>query len=441
VTTVPDIRYAKTDDGLRIAYQSIGTGPPDVIYASSFMGNIAVSWDYSRAVRFYERMARFCRLVIFDRRGTGLSDPMVGSFTMDDRTSDITAVMDAVGLERAVLLGSSEGATAALYVAAMQPERVQALVLFAPAVLPHGTEGSWTLEATELFMAALDTAWETGSGVELVNPSIASDPDARDWYGRYFRLSASPSLVRTLMRHNMEVDIRGVLPSITAPTLLLMRRDETWILPAHARFAASAIPGARLVELPGTDHYIWEQNADDVVDEIAEFLVGTRPVSEPARALRTVLFTDIVGSTGRAQQLGDAQWRGVLDRYDDVAGRQVARFGGRVVKSTGDGALATFDAPTAGIRAALAVREAVRALGVEVRAGVHTGEIEQRGDDIGGIAVHIAARVASAAGASEVLVSRTVADLVAGSDLTLVDRGEHDLKGLDERWRLFAVDL
>jgi pimeloyl-ACP methyl ester carboxylesterase len=441
---VPDINYARSADGVHVAYQVLGDGPPDVVYANSFMSHIEVSWDYPPAVRFYERMGAFCRLVLFDRRGTGLSDPIVEHFTMEDRTDDIRAVMDAVGLERAVLLGSSEGAMACLYFAALHPERVSALILFSPFIAGLADDDypwAWTQESVDALLGALEDAWATGAGVELTNPSLADDADARAWYARYFRLSASPSLVRTLMRHNLEVDIRNLLPAIGVPTLVLHRTEETWIDVGYGRYAASKIPGARLVELPGTDHYIWEQNSDVVAEEIEEFLTGVRRSRGPERSLKTVVFTDIVGSTDRAREAGDERWRTLLDRHEAALHRQIGRFEGQLVKTTGDGALATFDGPARAIRCGLAVREAMRGLGLEVRAGVHTGEVELRGDDVGGIAVHIAARVASSAGAGEVLVSRTVADLIAGSDVQLTDRGEYELKGIPERWRLFAVDI
>jgi len=441
---VPEINYARSADGVHVAYQVVGDGPPDVVYANSFMSHIEVSWDYPPAVRFYERMAAFCRLVLFDRRGTGLSDPIVEHFTMEDRTDDIRAVMDAVGLERAVLLGSSEGAMACLYFAALHPERVSALILFSPFIAGLADDHypwAWTQESVDVLFGALEDAWATGAGVELTNPSLVDDADARAWYARYFRLSASPSLVRTLMRHNLEVDIRNLLPAIGVPTLVLHRTDETWIDVGYGRYAASKIPGARLVELPGTDHYIWEQNSDVVAEEIEEFLTGVRRSRGPERSLKTVVFTDIVGSTDRAREAGDERWRTLLDRHEAAVQRQITRFEGQLVKTTGDGALATFDGPARAIRCGLAVREAMRGLGLEVRAGVHTGEVELRGDDVGGIAVHIAARVAASAGAGEVLVSRTVADLIAGSDVQLTDRGEYELKGIPERWRLFAVDI
>ncbi len=444
MTDVPEINYAKSADGVHVAYQVVGDGPPDVVYANSFMSHIEVSWDYPPAARFYERMAAFCQLVLFDRRGTGLSDPIVEHFTMEDWIDDIRAVMDAVGLERAVVLGSSEGAMACVYYAALHPERVTALILFSPFIAGLADDEcpwAWSQESIDFLFGALEDAWATGAGVELTNPSLADDADARAWYARYFRLSASPSLVRTLMRHNLEVDIRDLLPKIAVPTLVLHRTDETWITVEYGRYAARKIPEARLVELPGTDHYIWEQNSDAVAEEIEEFLTGVRRGRGPERSLKTVVFTDIVGSTDRAREVGDERWRQLLDRHEAAVHRQIARFDGHFIKSTGDGALATFDGPARAIRCGLAIREAMRGLGLEVRAGVHTGEVELRGDDVGGIAVHIAARVAARAEPGEVLVSRTVADLIAGSDVQLTDRGEYDLKGIPERWRLFAVDI
>jgi class 3 adenylate cyclase len=441
---VPEINYARSADGVHVAYQVLGDGPPDVVYANSFMSHIEVSWDYPPAVRFYERIAAFSRLVLFDRRGTGLSDPIVEHFTMEDRTDDIRAVMDAVDIDRAVLLGSSEGAMACVYFAALHPARVSALILFSPFIAGLTDDEyswAWTQESVDVLFGGLENAWATGAGVELTNPSLVDDADARAWYARYFRLSASPSLVRTLMRHNLEVDVRDVLPAIGVPTLVLHRTDETWLDVGYGRYAASKIPGARLVELAGTDHYIWEQNSDAVAEEIEEFLTGVRRSRGPERSLKTVVFTDIVGSTERAREVGDERWRKLLDRHEAALQRQIARFEGQLVKTTGDGALALFDGPARAIRCGLAVREAMRGLGLEVRAGVHTGEVELRGDDVGGIAVHIAARVAASAGTGEVLVSRTVADLIAGSDVQLTDRGEYELKGIPERWRLFAVDI
>jgi pimeloyl-ACP methyl ester carboxylesterase len=427
-----------TSDDNHIAFQVVGDGPPDIVYASSFMGHVEVSWEYARAASFYERMASFSRLVLFDRRGTGLSDPIVGHFDMDDRTADLSAVMDALDLDKAVLMGSSEGAMACSYFAAMHPERVAALVFFSPvvAMVTDDESGSaWKRDFFELFLASIDETWADPSGANavLVNPGLADDPDALAWYARYFRLSASPSLVRSLLRHNAEIDIRPLLSSIDVPTLVLHRVDEAWVSVESGRYVARSIPGARLVELPGTDHYIWEQNAAVVADEIEEFLTGVRRGRDVSRTLKTLVFTDIVGSTECARELGDERWRQLLDRYEALVQRQITRFEGRLVKSTGDGVLVTFDGPGRAIRCGLAIREAMRGLGLSVRIGVHTGEVEVRGDDVGGIAVHTAARVQDLAQPDEVLVSRTVADLVAGSDITFTPRGTHALKGVARR--------
>jgi pimeloyl-ACP methyl ester carboxylesterase len=439
-----ETHYAKTADGVHVAYQVVGDGPPDVVYASSFMGHAEVSWEYPPAARFYGSMAQFCRLVLFDRRGTGLSDPIVGDFSIEERTADIGAVLDAEGLQAPVLLGSSEGATSCAYFTATHPDRVSALILFSPftgGLQQEEFPWAWHPDFFKFFLASVDEAWADPSGgtLALVNPSLAADVDARAWYARYFRLSASPALVKTLMIHNESVDIRSVLPTISVPTLVLHRTEETWVNVEYGRFMARSIPGAKLVELPGTDHYIWEQNAGDVVEEIEEFLTGVRRGRQGQRALKTVLFSDVVHSTDKVAEIGDEAWRQLLDRYESGLQRQVARFDGRFVKTTGDGMLACFDGPARAIRCALAIRESTRGFGLGVRIGIHTGEVELREDDVGGIAVHITARVQEHAGSGDVLVSRTITDLVAGSGIEFEDRGEHELKGIPGSWKLFAV--
>jgi class 3 adenylate cyclase len=443
VAEMPRTRYARTDDGAHIAYQVLGEGPPDVVYANSFMGHIEVSWEYPRAASFYERMAAFCRLVIFDRRGTGLSDPIV-DFTLEERSADLGAVIDTLGLKQPVLLGSSEGGMTCIHYAALNPDRVAGLILFSSTVRVRADEGTpwgWPLDVTDAFLESIDYTWGDPTGANMVfpNPSLADDPAALAWYARYFRLSASPSLVRTLMVGVMNSDIRHLLPLVRVPTLVIHRTNETWLDVEGSRYLASQIADAKLVELPGTDHYIWEQNAAEVVEEIEEFVTGVRSERDPMRSLKTMVFTDIVGSTDRATTLGDEAWRQVLDRHEQAVNRQVNRFGGTLVKSTGDGAFVTFDSPARAIRCALALREALRGLDLTVRIGIHTGEVELRGNDVGGIGVHVASRVSDNAQAGEILVSRTVADLVAGSGLEFDDRGEHELKGVSGSWRLFAV--
>jgi class 3 adenylate cyclase len=444
VADLPVTQYARTDDGAHIAYQALGTGPPDIVYANSFMGHIEVSWEYPPAASFYQRMAAFSRLIIFDRRGTGLSDPIVGTFDIEDRSADLRAVIDTLALERPALLGSSEGGMTCTHFAALNPERIAALVLFASTVSTIADEEcpwAWTPEFYDAFLDSIQETWADPSGANVVfpNPNLADDPDARAWYARYFRLSASPALARTLIENTVKVDIRHLLPLIAVPTLVLHRTNETWLRVEGSRYIASKIQDAKLVEFPGTGHYIWEQNGADVVDEIEEFLTGVRRQHDPLRSLRTLVFTDIVASTTRASELGDNRWRQLLDRHETLSCRQIDRFGGRFIKSTGDGVLATFESPAQAIRSSLAMREAMRGLDLPIRIGIHTGEVELRGEDVGGIAVHVGARVLESAGSSEILVSRTVTDLVAGSAIEFEDRGERELKGVPGTWRLYAV--
>jgi class 3 adenylate cyclase len=322
---------------------------------------------------------------------------------------------------------------------------VAALILFSSTLKTVADEEcpwAWPQEFYDMFVESIEATWTdpTGASVVFTNPSLADDPSARAWYARYFRLSASPSLVRRLVEATVNVDVRHLLPMVQVPTLVLHRRDETWLRVEGSRYIADKIPDAKLVELPGTDHYIWEQNATAVIEEIEEFVTGVRREPDPLRTLKTLVFTDIVGSTVRASELGDERWQALLARHDTLLRRQVERFGGEMIKSTGDGILATFDSPARAIRCALAIREVVRGLDLTLRIGIHTGEVELHDREVAGIAVHVAARVQSCAQPNEVVVSRTVADLVAGSDINFGDRGEHDLAGVPGTWRLFAVE-
>jgi class 3 adenylate cyclase len=444
VITPPQTSYARTHDGVHVAFEVVGDGPFDLVWANSWASHIEFSWDNPTIARFYEHLASFCRLVLFDKRGTGLSDPVTGIPTIEDRMDDIRAVMDAVGCERAALFGSSEGAATCSVFAATYPERTSALVLFSPFIIGVADEEcpwAWSADFWELLKVIMDETWGTpeGSAVELIAPSLTGNASAAAWYGRYLRAAASPAVAAALLSVNTQIDIRPVLSTIRVPTLVLHRTGEVWVNVNYGRYAADHIPGARLVELSGTDHYPWEQDADEVLGEIEEFLTGDRSEPEYDRVLATVLFTDIVDSTGRASALGDAAWRDLLDAHDAMVRRQLDRFGGRGVKTTGDGVLATFDGPARAIRCAQAVREGASRLGLDIRAGLHTGEIERRGPDVGGIAVHIGQRVSTLADPGEVLVSSTVKDLVAGSRLEFEDRGEHDLKGVPGSWRLFSV--
>ena len=441
---LPATRYAKTSDGVHIAYQTLGDGPRDFVVVDGFVGHIEVAWESPREARFRRQLASFTRLILFDKRGVGLSDRVPYAATLEQRMDDLVAVLDEVGSERAVLMGISEGAPAAILFAATYPERVEALVLhggmarstWAPDY-PFATPAEDLIEAVPLVEPDLFN----GTDIEIWAPSLADNKEAIEWLGRFRRSSTTPGALAQLFTMFLEIDVRAVLATITVPVLVLHRRGDRVVNRRAGEYLAERIPGARYVELAGQDHLPWEGDADAVIAELEEFVTGTRPVAEPDRVLATVLFTDIVGSTDRASEVGDKAWRETLDRHDAVVRDIVVRHRGRTVKSTGDGVLVTFDGPGRAIHCAVALTEAVRALGIDIRAGLHTGEIEVRDDDVGGIAVHIAARVQAAAGAGEVLVSRTVRDLVVGSGIAFEDRGSHALKGIPDEWQLFAVKL
>jgi class 3 adenylate cyclase/pimeloyl-ACP methyl ester carboxylesterase len=433
----PETRYAKSGD-VHIAYQVVESGPTDLVLVPGFISHIEEWWEEPLSARFLERLASFSRLILFDKRGTGLSDREAGVPTLEQRMDDVRAVLAAAGSERAAVLGVSEGGAMSALFAATYPERTAALVLY-------GTFAefcSWvpTPEHLEHFLHAIDEGWGTGRSLPHFAPSVADDSRFRRWWARYERLGASPGAAMALMRMNSEIDVRHVLPAIRVPTLVLHRTGDVTVDVEAGRYQAAHIPGATYVELPGVDHLPFVGDAEAVLDEIEEFLTGARPVAEPDRVLATVLFTDVVGSTELAARLGDRRWRDLLDAHHAAVRRQLARFRGREVKTVGDGFLATFDGPARAIRCADAIRASVRTLGLEVRAGLHTGEVELIGDDVGGIAIHVGARVAALAGPGEVLVSSTVKDLVAGSGLRFEDRGTHRLKGVPEGWRLFAVE-
>jgi class 3 adenylate cyclase len=442
VPEIPRVHYAKTSDGVHIAYQTLGEGPRDLVVVEGFVSNVEISWEEPHIERFRRELARFCRLILFHKRGVGSSDRVQGAPTLEQRMDDIRAVMDAVGTERAVLMGLSEGAPAAVLFAATYPERVQALVLCGGMARSTWAEDyPWATPADALLegAATMDADLWDGTDIEIWSPSQADDEQAIAWLGRFRRLSITPGALAQLYLMFLEIDVRAVLPTIAVPTLVLHRRGDRVVNRRAGEWMASQIPGARYVELAGQDHFPWSGDTAAVIDEIEEFLTGERHVAEPDRVLATVLFTDIVASTERASDLGDSAWREVLDQHDAVVRTVLARHRGREVKSTGDGFLATFDGPARGIRCALELRAELAKLGIEVRAGLHTGEVEMRGDDVGGIAVHIAARVQTAAAPGEVLVSRTVNDLVVGSGIGFDDRGARALKGVPGEWQLFAV--
>jgi pimeloyl-ACP methyl ester carboxylesterase len=438
----PETRYARSGD-VNIAYQVVGDAPRDLVLVPGWVTNIEVFWEGPACARFLERLASFTRLILFDKRGTGLSDRVTDLPNLETRMDDVRAVMDTVGSERAALLGYSEGGPMCALFAATYPLRTTALIMQGTyARRTEAPEYPWgpTREALEAWMADCYRDWGGPVGFDQRWPSAAHDERARQWWARLLRMGASPGANRALQQMNAEMDVRHVLPAVRVPTLVLHSAGDRVFPAAASRFSAQQIPGSKFVELPGRDHLAWGEDADAIVDEIEEFLTGVRHGPEPDRVLATVLFTDIVGSTEKAVALGDRRWRDVLEGHHDLVRRELGRFRGREVDTAGDGFLATFDGPARAVRCARAVSDGVRALGLEVRAGLHTGEIELLNDKVSGLAVHIGARVAATAGPGEVLVSSTVKDLVAGSGLRFQDRGPHALKGVPGEWRLFAVE-
>ncbi|MBI3457486.1 MAG: adenylate/guanylate cyclase domain-containing protein [Candidatus Rokubacteria bacterium] len=443
MTTVPETQYAKSGD-FHIAYQAIGQGPPDLVFMHGWISHIEHMWEEPRMARFLHRLVSFSRLILLDKRGTGLSDPVPLDRlpTLEERIDDVRAVMDAVRSERAALLGTSEAGALSLLFAATHPSRTAALVLlnsyarlaYAPDY-PHGIP----VEQAKQLLQAIEEGWGKGVAFEALVASQADNAAMRSWWARYQRLAASPGAAVTLLRSAFETDARSVLPAITVPVLVLHRAGDPFTGPEHGRYVAERIPGARFVELSGVDHLFFAEDVDRLLAEIQEFLTGAREAREPDRVLATVMFTDIAGSTELATRLGDRQWRDVLDRYYAIVRRQLARFRGREIDTAGDGLFATFDGPARAIRCARAIADEISVLGIAVRVGIHSGECEVIGDKVGGIAVHTGARIAGQAGPGEVLVSSTVRDLVAGSGIRFEDRGRHSLKGVPGEWSLFAV--
>ena len=435
----PKTRYARSGDD-HIAYQVMGDGP-DLVFVSGWVSHVEMAWEVPPLARFLRRLAGFSRLIFIDKRGTGMSDPLPQHRppTLEERMDDVRAVMDAVGSERAALLGVSEGGPMNILFAASHPERTTALVLFGTfARIVNGDDYTIGIDpaVAERNLEPIARTWGDGYLAQVVGPSLAADPAMVRACGRYERMAASPRVAVELLRLNALVDVRHVLSSIRVPTLVLHRRDERFVPVENGRYLAAHIPGARMVELDGTDHLFFAGDVDAALDEIEELVTGVRHGGEVDRVLTTLVFTDIVQSTKRAAELGERQWRDLLDAHDAFVRRQLQRFRGREVKATGDGFLASFDGPARALRCALAIVEGARPLGLEIRAGVHTGECEVRGDDLGGIVVHAAARVLALAGAGQVVASSTVKDLVAGSGVQFAEHGEHELHGLPGRWRL-----
>jgi len=446
----PETHYAKTAGGVHIAYQVLGDEPLDLVLVSWGGSHLELAWEIAAFARVYRRLASFSRLIRLDYRGTGMSDPLGLSEqpSLEARAEEMLAVLDAVGSERAAVVTNSVGGLVGVFFAASYPNRTASLVLDGCyARLARAPDYPWGVPREVLDQAVgrvADARVGTGDAIEVAGlrymaPHALHDAEFMAQYRRYYRYTSSPAAQRADSEIAVHADVRPLLSAIQAPTLVLYRSGDQWVGEAHALYLSEHIAGAKLVELAGEDNLIFAGDADADLDEIEEFLTGARHAPATDRVLATVLFTDIVGSTERAAELGDRRWRDLLDSHDRTVRRQLERFRGREVNTAGDGFLATFDGPGRAIECACAIRDAVRALGIEVRAGLHTGEIEARGDDVAGMAVHIGQRVSALAGAGEVLVSRTVTDLVAGSGLQFVERGEKELKGVPGTWAVFAV--
>ena len=458
---MPETSYAPCGD-LSLAYQVFGDGPVELVSVGPFVSHIELFWTLPEYKAFFEQLATFCRVVVFDKAGVGLSDPVPRVRSVDDRAAEIEAVMDAVGFERAALFGLSEGGPASIVFAAKRPERMRALILHGTYAFLGGFEWDDTdRDAAEIrarmlpelgedytpsteqlarlqeFGRASRSAWGSGEALKCLLPSVRSIGQL----GMLERMSASPGMARAAVEASFGIDVRPILPTIAAPTLIIHARGDPGVPVQDGRYLADHIPGARMLEVDGTDHAPWFTDPDRITTAIEEFLTGSHGAPlQSHRALRTLLFTDMVASTQHAAAAGDERWRAVLQRFGEITAELTQRFGGTVVKSTGDGYLTTFDGPTHAIRCAEALRTGAETLGIEIRAGIHTGECELLDADIGGIAVHIAARILGQAGAGDILVSRTVRDLVVGSGTGLEDRGNVELRGVPGSWQLLAVD-
>ena len=436
-----EVRFARSGD-VHVAYRVVGDGPIDLVYVQGSLTHLEACWELPQFRRYCERLAEFTRLVLFDKRGMGMSDRVPGATTLEERMDDIGAIMDAIGSERAAIMGESEGGPLAMLFAAAHPERALALVLQGAEVRER-TDDDWpwgeaTEEQHEAVMAAIPERFGLGLGIDHIAPSIAGQEWARAWRAKVVTHAATPGSAEAFMRMAFDIDVRHVVPAINVPTLIVHAVEDRVCHVENARYLARRIPGARYIELPGADHVPWF-DPEPTVTEIREFLTGRREAGSPDRALATVLFTDLVGSTEQAAALGDRRWRDILEQHHAAVRRELGRYDGRELDTAGDGFFATFDGPARAIRCARAIVEAVRPLGLDVRAGLHTGEVELLDGKVAGIAVSIGARVAARADAGEVLVSGTVRDLVAGSGLAFEDRGVAQLKGVPGEWRLFSV--
>ena len=437
LSKLPSTRYAKSGN-VHVAYQVFGEGNIDLVFVPGFISNIENYWEEPSFARWLRKLTGFARVITFDKRGTGLSDRVEVLPTMDERMDDVRAVMDATGSKRAAVFGLSEGGSLATLFAAHYPERCQALVLCGA----FAKFSSWfpTAEKLNAFYDYVEKDWGTGANIASWAPAKKDDPAFREWWARRERVSASPAAVVALMRMNSMIDISGILPYVRVPTLVIHRMQDPVVNVEGGRQLAKSIPNARLLELPGINHlpYLGD-DVDQIFNEVAEFLTGAKPAAGGERILATVLLTDIVDSTKRAEAIGDRRWRELLDAHNLIFRRELTRFRGVEVKTLGDGFLATFDGPGRAIHCSLALIATLRSLGIEIRAGLHTGEVDVGENDVRGIAVHVAARVVALARPSECLVTRTVKDLVAGAEIRFTERGRHDLKGLAEAIDLFAA--
>lgn len=439
----PEIKYVRSGD-VSLAYSVAGSGPVDLVWNGGRISHLELEWDEPTHARMYERIASFARLIQYDTRGSGLSDRTVEPPTLEEEDRDLLTILDDVGSDRSFVVGWGHGGIKALYFAATHPDRCTAAIVYSTPAR-YGRSADYPFGPDEESMESWASRVERGemtrgyAPISLVAPSRKNDARFRDWWARYFRSAVSLTGALKGYRSMYGVDSRRFLSSIAVPVLVLHRKGDRLYPIEMSRDLVDRIPTARLVELEGDDYLPAAGDVDALVDEIEAFVTGTRPTRQPDRVLATVLFTDLVDSTKLAIERGDARWREILDRHDELVRIELARSGGRQIKTTGDGVLATFDGPARAVRCACAIRDVLRALDIEVRSGIHTGEIELRGDDVAGVAVHIGQRVSALAGGGEVLVSRTVTDLVAGSGLAFEDRGEHELKGVPGRWQLYAV--
>lgn len=437
------MEYAQNGD-IRLAYKVIGEGDLDLVFVPTWLSNLDLIDAYRPVREAIERLSSFARVIVLDRRGTGLSDRLCGVATLEEGMDDLTAILDAAGADKVSLLGLNESGTLCSLYAATYPERVRSLVLYGSFATttwqpdyPWGQKPNEREEQIQLVMAF----WGHEGTGGVFNQGPSADEDFQRWAVRWARNSVTRDALPGVFEMLAHTDVRHVLPSIRVPTLVMHRVDDTVVPPANGKYLAERIPGAKLVELPGADHIPFLGDWEGIVDEIEEFITGHRRPRDLERVLATILFTDIVQSTEKAAAMGDDKWRRLLDQYDDIVRSHLERFQGRLIKNLGDGHFATFDGPARALRCACSIRTAVKRLGIEIRSGLHTGEVEVRGDDLGGIAVHIGARVMSLADADEVLVSGSIPPLVAGAGIDFEDRGLHELRGIEGKWNIFRVEV